>query len=43
MNFFLSSNNVISISDVENVFPWERDVYFNQYKNKLEEQKDSYA
>jgi hypothetical protein len=24
------------------MFPWERDVYFNQYKNKLEEKRNEY-
>jgi len=43
INFFLSSNSVLSVEDIENMFPWERDVYFNQYKNKLEEKRNEYA
>jgi len=43
INFFLSSNGVLSVEDIENMFPWERDVYFNQYKNKLEEKRNEYA
>jgi len=41
MNFFLCSNKILSVDELENMFPWERDIYFNQYKNKLEEDAEN--
>lgn len=43
INYFLSSSNVMSISEIENCIPWEREIYFNQHKNKLEEENSKNA
>jgi len=39
MNYFLVSNKVMTIQEIEESIPWERDIYFNQHKTKIEESK----
>jgi hypothetical protein len=29
----------MSIQEIENSIPWEREIYFNQHKTKIEESK----
>jgi hypothetical protein len=43
ISYFLASSNVLSVTEVENCIPWEREIYFNQHKSKLEEEKSKNA
>jgi hypothetical protein len=41
INFALMQHHKYSLSDIENLIPWEREVYLNYLKIWLEEEKEA--
>ena len=39
LNFALMQYHKYSLTEIENMIPWERDVYVTMLKNHLEEEK----
>ena len=39
LNFSLMQYHKYSLTEIENMIPWERDVYVNMLQNHLEEEK----
>jgi len=39
LNFSLMQYHKYSLTEIENMIPWERDVYITMLKNHLEEEK----
>lgn len=37
----MTYSKVMSVQDIEQCFPWEREIYYNQHKAKLEEEKNN--
>lgn len=40
LNFSLMQFHKYSLTEIENMLPWERDIYVALLKNHLEEEKD---
>jgi len=40
VNFQLIQNHHYSLSDVENMLPWEREIYLQMLMDQLKEQKE---
>jgi len=38
-NFALMQHHKYSLSDIENMFPWEKDIYVTLLKNWIEEEE----
>lgn len=40
LNFALMQHHKYSLTELENLIPWERDIYVNLLKNHLEEMEE---
>lgn len=40
-NFTLAHNNTFTLTEVENMLPWEKTMYMNLYENQIQKEEEA--